>query len=95
MMPWSEEKMTWEILKEGTFVLPVKGGTAIVQISLLMRPYHWLISFFLLAFLCHITSLGLPHKVKDRCNLVTGKRVIFCCFLYRTIKSDFCSTFYK
>lgn len=81
---WSEETITSEILKQGTFVLPVKGGTVIVQISLLIRAYHCLISSFPLAFLCHITSLGLPHSLKDKCNLIAvkkKKKVLFYCFL--------------
>lgn len=43
MIPWSEKKITWEISKEGIFVIPVKGGTVIIQFSRLMRAYHWLI----------------------------------------------------
>lgn len=74
---------TMEISKEETFILPVKGGTVIVQISLLMRAYHWLISFFLLAFLCHITSLGVPHWLKDKFNLITEKENIFTAFFSR------------
>lgn len=60
--------------EEGTSVLPVKGGSVIVQISLLMRAYHQLISFFLLAYLYHSTGPGLQYLLKEKHNLTAVKK---------------------